>query len=492
MHRCLQIPEIVDMVFSQLDPRISSDPWPAATPFRDLSVVARTCTTFQGPALDYLWSSAPLERFLIRCAPSDIWDVEPNEYSWSEKYTIRLLRTIHVSDWDRARAYSPRVKHLWLRRNGWSLSKIFPTLSVALPEALFPNLQTLDWQPVIVADFHHIQIFLRPTLTRIVFIPPSDSASILSTLAAKCPKLTDISVPWRTQTASEADLEFLRGFQVIRRVTFPSVDQDAFQHLSRLATLESLTLDELPTASPLSPVADSPPFPVLRDLTLASEITPTTQFLRWCSGVPLNKFDMCLHECVTPDEMNDLFAAISAGFFAFLSHKPQHRQRMRGNGCVIDHLSLFGFDLDNDGFSDLALAWPQFHTPRATLSCLHSFAQHCPHLRKLTIALDATVVPAPEPDPRTRFHQRRLKALDVEHSPITNPFAVARFLSGVFPEVTRVMTHREYDDNDDDELEEPDEAIAFHNRWKDVQVMLPEFSAVREEGRMLAQQPSSM
>jgi hypothetical protein len=50
-----------------------------------------------------------------------------------------------------------------------------------------------------------------------------------------------------------------------------------------------------------------------------------------------------------------------------------------------------------------------------------------------------------------------------------------------------IETHREYDENDDeDEMLEHGAAIRLHTRWKDVMALLPEVKAIREEAWMAA------
>jgi hypothetical protein len=83
MHHCLKILEIVDMVCSHLEP--STLPWPTGTGdkrFHNLAVIARTCTTFKGPALDYLWRSTTLERLFTYCMPSDVWAIHTSHQSF--------------------------------------------------------------------------------------------------------------------------------------------------------------------------------------------------------------------------------------------------------------------------------------------------------------------------------------------------------------------------------------------------------------------------
>ena len=121
-----------------------------------------------------------------------------------------------------------------------------------------------------------------------------------------------------------------------------------------------------------------------------------------------------------------------------------------------------------------------------TLVCLHSFARHCPRLCTLGIAFDATaVLPTSEADRTAHVCQRNVEYLGVEHSPIVTPLAAAQFLSGVFPNLKSIKTHRGYANND--ENEEHPGAIGRLYCWKEVQTVLPEVPATHEEERILAQ-----
>ncbi|KAJ6527062.1 hypothetical protein B0H19DRAFT_1243343 [Mycena capillaripes] len=523
MHHCLKIVEIVDMICFHLDPPHPSQ----AKEFRDLAVVARTCTLFKNPALDHLWSSSTLGRLLIHCMPADLWVVDPPASPIFRK-SVRLLRTIRAPDWDRLHLYAPRVKDLSSGLDALNLSSILPTLS-ALPESLFRNLRTLDWRHQ-DSDFLPIHHFLRPTLTKIRLAPTSISDwSILSTLLSKCPKLIDVAIASYGVKDPGVVSDFVRGLQLPNTISVPSVDQDVLEHLSNIPTLKSLKFDTLPEDFTLSPVRGRQTFPVLRELILAyPDITPTTQFLAWCSAVPLHTFYVTFYETVTTAELHSLFATISTSFshssltelivdndceqpdttnpaiFLVTDHSMRPLFRF-ANLTVLSMASSLGFDLDDDAIFALAQAWPQImtlrlrgrhpthHLPRTTLACLTSLARHCPSLTLLTIAFDATIiVPTAEADPTPRPIQHRLKSLDVQNSPLQTPIVAARFLSRVFPNLNDIDTHCVFGDSDDeDELLENGDAIRLHKRWKEVLALLPEVSAIREEGRILAIQQSN-
>ncbi|KAJ7128481.1 hypothetical protein C8R44DRAFT_979175 [Mycena epipterygia] len=98
---------------------------------------------------------------------------------------------------------------------------------------------------------------------------------------------------------------------------------------------------------------------------------------------------------------------------------------------------------------------------RTTLASLHSLAKYCPCLELLEMYLDATSI------------------LDILCSPISAPAPVARFLSGIFPNLSEITTTRENEDNESaEELAENGEQIVFHQRWREVAEQILEFEIV--------------
>ncbi|KAJ7607633.1 hypothetical protein DFH06DRAFT_1347413 [Mycena polygramma] len=226
---------------------------------------------------------------------------------------------------------------------------------------------------------------------------------------------------------------------------------------------------------------------------------------------------------VKADDVHRLLAGISAGF----SHSSLTKLTL-GNLCESEELagsdpatyiiqsrsmrsllcfhdltrlsitSFIGFDLDDSALAELARAWPQIitlclssihhtYTPHATAACLQSFAQHCPRLSQLTLAFDGAAIPGAENTARPRSVQHSLTMLNVQQSSLTTPISVARFISGLFPTLSKIETYRE--DLYNEEVEADDEeydVIRIHHRWKEVQTFLPVLSAVREEGRAWA------
>ncbi|KAJ6538282.1 hypothetical protein DFH09DRAFT_1399740 [Mycena vulgaris] len=102
-------------------------------------------------------------------------------------------------------------------------------------------------------------------------------------------------------------------------------------------------------------------------------------------------------------------------------------------------------------------------------------ARSFPRLRTLTMTFDATALPTPSPP----VSQRHLITTDVQLSPISAPGPVARFLSGIFPNLWTVAA-------DVDEA-----AAAIHSQWRLVEALVPEFTAARKEGLVRLHGPGS-
>ncbi|KAF7335767.1 hypothetical protein MVEN_02232500 [Mycena venus] len=157
--------------------------------------------------------------------------------------------------------------------------------------------------------------------------------------------------------------------------------------------------------------------------------------------------------------------------------------------------SPVGLDLDDDlTLARLAAAWPRMESlaletslmnlpSGMTLQDLHALAVQCPQLYSLDMEFNPS--PAPSLIGHACMSQYRMRYLDVGGSPITResrPPSIARFLSSLFPNLARISTPRENEDNEDpEEIDQHQEAIARHLLWKQVQDEIPEFVAARRE-----------
>ncbi|KAJ7830514.1 hypothetical protein B0H14DRAFT_1196736 [Mycena olivaceomarginata] len=119
MHRALKIVEVVEMICGQLDAQLDnplSNRWYQHASRSSLARLARTSTTFLDPALNVLWRHRGTLVHLLKCMPSDVWNIDIPETRDDEDdvilidVKIDLRRPITLADWERFLFYSHRVK----------------------------------------------------------------------------------------------------------------------------------------------------------------------------------------------------------------------------------------------------------------------------------------------------------------------------------------------------------------------------------------------
>ncbi|KAJ7664059.1 hypothetical protein B0H17DRAFT_304113 [Mycena rosella] len=520
MHWALEIVEIVDMICGEI--RSST---PTAThsdggdiifegPLRHLAVLARTSTVFHNTALDHLWNTQDTILNLLRCMPNDLWRI--NDGLGVPK--ISLLRSIASSDWQRPLIYSHRVKSFLMHQP--ESSDFLQALSLfLLGDCIFPNLQNLRWLSPLPSSFHHISLFITPSIRHLsLLITGSFSQlSILSNLGAKCPALTHVAIYIATSQGTFPTLStFARSLMHVQSLTIPLVDRAALEHLSQLPHLQSLqfTGSFTPEFS-LTPTLASIPFPALIHLTMYSLQCGTT-LLTWSKHLTLKTLNIRgIQEVPTKIDIRRFYAAI-----ALHCAHPHLQEIIVGtsyddvtppgadeidtysvgrdmieplfpfaNLVTVSLIHPVGFDLDDATILKMARSWPRLqslfltarpfhHMPsRVTLEGVYAFAEHCPRLRTLGITVDATSVPKIRIDKeQPRVTQLTLATLHVALSLIGNAGRVAVFLSAIFPELRWIQTFydgvlAEHEDEEEEEaeLEVPAEQLESHKKWKAVE-----------------------
>ncbi|KAJ7116932.1 hypothetical protein C8R44DRAFT_879462 [Mycena epipterygia] len=431
MHRCLQIREILDMFFEPADS------------YGTLAALARTCTTFQNPALDILWRNQDTLMNLLRCMPTDLFSEEAR-YGLKNTSTLttllRLLRPIVASDWERPRLYLHRVRAIISGTTGGvSLAEVFPALSAFLKDdCLFPNLSALHWWHD-NRDFPYIYLFLTSTITNLsVSSDGVDShLSLLSALPRKCPALKDVSVFLRhnpdqlktlSSTVQNSLSIFIRALQHLEQLSIWVPDVAALEHIGRMPTLRSLELTTLPVAFASSPSSQTSMFVNLRHLALSDvDVQSATKFLQMCADAGLKSFEVEFTAPATSNQMENFAGALaqcssshSTLTYLTIDHSYGVPGTWTNMSYIMDtkHLrTLFCFsqlqqiciiwrhkvDLDDATVSDMARAWPCLEIlklpepihPRVTLHSFPILARHCPHLRTLRMSFDTSGIPWP-------------------------------------------------------------------------------------------------
>ncbi|KAJ7471675.1 hypothetical protein B0H11DRAFT_1811961 [Mycena galericulata] len=478
MHRALQILELIEMICAHLPAKPFGHPdnSPQWTKSRGaLAVLARTCKTFQEPALDALWSHQGNLFHIIACMPQDLWagPLEPELLD-----TMDVIRPILPSDWERPLFYMSRVRSF--ETISWApLPKgLLRTLALCMPtEHFFPNLRALSWNSKANDKlFPHIRLFLSPRIAKLEIRLSTTvwHLSFLPNLALSCPDLVDatihsdsISADLRPHLRTSTSL-FVCGLKRIETLHVKEIDNAAFQHLATVSSLTCLTVLTV-NAFPSFPAPDlfhKSIFSSLQTIDVSTDtVHPAIAMTKALAESQLATIAIRI-ETATPEEISTLLNV----FTQYLPHTSlraldidaDHTPHKIYKSCVdremVKSLECFanleqvsiafsgGLDLDDGVVLHIACAWPNLQylslkqnivksrrfVSRVTLAGLRDLAHHCPRLGGLTMEVNALVVPPRHPG-TTR--QSSLMVWDVCRSRISNARAVAEFLRDIFPKI---------------------------------------------------------
>ncbi|KAJ7860915.1 hypothetical protein B0H13DRAFT_1726432 [Mycena leptocephala] len=443
---------------------------------RDLAALARTAKLFREPALNALWAYQTTFAYVLRCFPSDLWNMP---VFW------RFVRPMSLADWERPLFYMNRVRKFDLTASDEvPAAPVFETLSLCLPtEHFFPNIDKLIWYSAKRSSFAYIRLLLGPRMTSIeieFLVYPSHSyLSLIPTLPIRCPRLTKATIccdpdlvihAIAHERLRESTSQFVRGLKHIESLRLFDLDQSAIEHLSSLPTLTCLTIEDLRQFQAFTPSPQqSDPF-IFSNLTSIELVTPSVQvaiaLTQTLSHSPLTDVDITIDTPASLDAFLILYSTVAKTTTRYSSVLGQF---LRFHNLHTLWLNT-PFDLDDTIMLDMARAWPHIERltfvpayistiqPRATLHGLRALAQHWTKLKSLTILLDASEIP-PQTLSTVPVIQCALTELFVGYSPIIAPVEVARFISGIFPKLVIISSV-------------VSRAPLFGERWKDVQQFL--------------------
>ncbi|KAJ7060512.1 hypothetical protein C8F01DRAFT_1370119 [Mycena amicta] len=522
MHHGLRIAEILDNIFSNL-----------LTEDDALACLARTCRIFMDPALDALWSRQTTLNNILKCLPLDCWE-ETVKNAWRPK-RIRLLRPPKAADWRIASKYHTRVRflELYFGDDNFPSSELFEALSSAFPaEGIFPNLRGLEWRYLLDKTpsppvFQHIRLFASPRLTalHLNFRTDEELSLVLALPLAlqKLQKLVMVSSKVSSVYYKHPDsTAFTLKLSAIRELCLPPISNETFSHLSTLPELSELEIFDTREESSimLLPLPfEARPFAALVSLCLRGS---TVDFaLQWVEAVSVWRLEYFLVEFIDPapkSHISALYQTIASRFSpsqlcSLIIGKPGEEGDMDPplheldeyavSGDSLDCLFRFshlthvilesaaGFIIDDAQIWNLARSWTALDLlilgtgsslqarPTTTIDALRAFAMHCSELQRLTIAVDATNVPAFETYRQQHIIQTNLHWLDVKESPIDDSGCVVSFLSGMFVGLSSVETSQSWRweaygyDYYDMQRDEEEQEREHYERWKEVEKLLP-------------------
>ncbi|KAF7373550.1 F-box domain-containing protein [Mycena sanguinolenta] len=474
MHPVLECNNILQAIYSALE---------APGRLQTLTALAITCQALSEPALDAIWEDLSDLHCILELFPQDLF-VEPER---------RLARPILPTDWIRPRLYLSRVKTLeleWEDRVEVALKAMDPFCPNG---RLLPNLCSLGCCYIPWDDLTPLRVLLHPQLKEfsVFFTPSITNLSLLSALPLMCPNLTSINLWLEGGDYSTEAAAIISG-------VVPALER--LESLCLDVRVRALELGLLPNLTDLrllgSMVAGS--FPHLRYLAIQDvDAVSLIEMFRSVTDIDPVHLILGLSPLTTTSQMAELVCALpsvaSPTSLQTLRLHPHEIMRMPENMMTADTLRELSFfrglktvyinwsfrpHLDDTILESLAASWPhltnlELREPPAedninfTLKALLSLARHCPHLRRFYLVVDVREVPElPRIPP-----QGALKSMLVDLSPIQNAAKVARYLSGIFPDVQHIGSRRSEESHEQNPL------------WGQVLELLPESVAVRKEER---------
>jgi hypothetical protein len=351
-------------------------------------------------------------------------------------------------------------------------------LMSAGPRVLLPNLKELNWYQSDDTIFPFIQLFLAPNIIDLGLTgSPLIRLTLLASLNVLYPSLTHLKLGYSLRSFDgdaerykEAISAAICGWRELKYLSTYALSSNGLRHAAMLPNLEMLYLfgvkDAHPPGLPLP--GNTSAFQALSYLNIyCDKLTFCTGIVQAMSNGILKKVTSVYEVPATSLEWKELLTAldehcghtslleINASSSHYLSISVNQAPEFIIRATHLKPLLSFQrltdvvlhpcgfFDLDDTDVQSIAMAWPDIRRlhlggklegperPRATLSGLTAFAEHCKRLCNLTIAVDATVIPILKPGPK--ISSESLTGLHVSHSPIAQPKQVATFLSDVFP-----------------------------------------------------------
>ncbi|KAK7036175.1 hypothetical protein R3P38DRAFT_2910905 [Favolaschia claudopus] len=510
MHDCLTIPEILQIIFENFQSLERS-----REDRRALAALARTSNAFSALALDELWKELYDLEPIVCCMPSDLFSGRGEDR--------KLLRPIKASDWHRPRIYLNRVKRIYISHDSLVPTNIFPALNASLPagevESHFRKLTSLQWS--YQKDLLNIRFLLSPKLNTLALGFPSSltNSSFLSSIPLVCPGLKELSVYSMYSSLEGPSIsELIRGLHSLRKIHIAVPDLASLEHLSRLKGLTSFTC----SLSNTLPILHSPlSFIALEEVTvLDGNFETIIDFFSRCSLPVLKRLEISPSSSATTTNADKLHRALSgscppssltaltlnfdAGGVAE-EHPDMYTIPFRSfepllcffNLTSISIGSKSGICLNDEEMEIIARTWPHLRrlslwerveSQTLSLRSLSTLAEHCPCLNSLSLSLDARYIPElPTSNARQPVSQLALHELCIGRSPISGPaIYTTRFLSSIFPNLSRVITEVGIWGLDELGEDEDSELQVYHELWMEVESQLSIFRAVREEERAKA------
>jgi len=445
-----------------------------------------------------------------------------------------IIRPLIESDWERFDFYAKRIRRLATRPNrpgpAFDFS-VFRAIELSRrPLPLLPNLQRLDTLSSNGHPLWNVAPLLGPKLKHFSLQVSSfgtedsifERVSVLASLQVHSPFLESLEVSDPIKQLSLVISETICSLQYLHvlKLGATSLTPECINHLSTLSNLMDLEviIAENSVMQAPSPSSRATLFPALQALVILTNLWATADafFEAYLQPSSLERVEFQVNESPTNGHFHRLFTMMrkccSLGSLTDITLSPQteladyitddvnllstlvldpsilHMLFSFANLEVLRIKTLTSFEkVDNTLINNMALAWPGLksleirhspisqYTTSVTIHGLLPLAS-CSSLEQLFINIDPT---SPDALPQLRQGQGLtslcLVDLELGQSPIRDPYAVASFLSNVFP-LANIDTKYSVEDEEDED-EDEDESVA--KCWAQVKVLFLQFVKFR-------------
>ncbi|KAG2015257.1 hypothetical protein CC2G_008544 [Coprinopsis cinerea AmutBmut pab1-1] len=486
MHRCLQVQEILELIFRELE---ELERW---SKFRALPGLARTCKAFHTPAIRVIWQKIPT--LLVICG------LEPKAFRVNGNGTTSIVKEDLLSQprfIQRLQHYTPHVKRIGTILHDSAKDFDYSALhwlyaNPAMPRPLFPNAVDVTLPCFSRYPFEAVfypALVLGPSVRMVMILANGinwDGGRIAEDLDN--PRWKAIS--GRLQPFAHNINCFSICSNARGGVCLPSIDSllrhcttsltsltirnivlepDSLRVLSQLGHIEAL---EVAVDENLDPTyfSNGLPFPKLTFLSLvALSIDGLIDFLRNIRTPALEAFEFEVHGSLSWRyiELEDIFSALvsdctppklssinalvlegNSGCFPIrdTTFYPLLACRNMETVCIDKCIQP---DIKDAALADVFSAWPNLsefslrpfeddddiYWGPLTLAGVHTALKHCPNLDILTLPCDTRRLPSLDNDPNSTSltPHRSLRSWALWNSAIASGEQVGRFLHKFYP-----------------------------------------------------------
>ncbi|KAG1772624.1 hypothetical protein EV702DRAFT_621521 [Suillus placidus] len=493
MHACLQISEILQVIFANVTEVTASGVRPSYTTLYHLVL---TCRTFRELALDALWAHIQESYVLVMCLPQDVRSQPGNLISsdlskmgistyrsyMAEAGTMRLLRPLVDDDWATFQKYAHRVRSLtfeqYRHRRLHDSAALALLDSHALPSTLpFPLLHELYWYDERDVLLPCLQRCISTTLTRLVIHSecwPSAMVDLLAGVGKTCPKIKEFRCSTPPARACTMLSDIVTCWDDLEILETGAVNAQALKHLASLKQLRELKM-LMPEGYNLEPTS---PFSVILSVDKISMTAPRVKLLlAFLAPLQLSAKSAELNIKTTPNavDLHHLLSYITENFRSngleslnigvarptyLVDHAlfdltaPTLRRLQAFAGLTNLNLSSMHISITDDEILDLVSAWPQMRYLHldtnfgwgvtrlgVTFLGLAGVLERCPKLCSLGINLDTT---APKNSPfltqrqYTGITSEQVVDLRVGYAECNDVEAIGNILTGMCPNLSYI------------------------------------------------------